>query len=69
MRQKINNVDIIDIDVYAGKGILSEINKLTEGNLKFSLDYPYLNELYDLLNGSFNSSIHKVHHISKRDSL
>ena len=70
MRQKINNVDIIDIDEWCAKGIISELNQLSSGGIMLYLDkYPNLVMLYKYLNASFNSSIHGVHHISCREEI
>jgi hypothetical protein len=67
MKAVIEEIDLHTITRRDALELCNEINKVTGGNLYFNDDYPHLKELYQLLNGCFQSSYNGVHTISKRD--
>jgi hypothetical protein len=65
MRLKVNNVDILGIKEHEANQLQAEIIKATDNKTWFTDDFPYLKELYQLLNGAFQASQNGVHFIHK----
>ncbi len=66
MKLTVTKVDIEQITSNDALELQNEIHKVTSGKLFFTDEYPRLKELFQLLNGAFNSSVNGVHHISNR---
>lgn len=66
MKAVIEEIDLHMIKRRDALELRNEINKATGGNLFFNDDYPRLKELYQILSGCFESSMHGVH-TAKRD--
>jgi len=67
MKAVIEKIDLHTITRRDALELRNEINKATGGSLFFNDDFPHLKELYQLLQGCFDSSYNGVHTINKRD--
>lgn len=61
MKAVIEEIDLHRITRRDALELKNEINKATNGNIFFNDDYPRLKELYQILNGCFDSSVVGVH--------
>jgi hypothetical protein len=67
MRLKVVEADLLDITANDALELRNEINKATGGTCFKKNEYPALHKLYTLLTGMFDSAVHNVHFISKRE--
>jgi hypothetical protein len=67
MRLHVEEISLTGITREQARQIRNELLTATNGNLELYPDqYPALNELYKLITGTFESSQHGIHYISKR---